>query len=101
MHTAAERYDERRNALIEALAVRAWNARSQRFQRVGLGPDESARSARCSRRVSRRAGRLVPHPQRTGLRITTATLEPTSPSAIARRGGRRVHRHDDSGTGWT
>lgn len=103
MRTATERYDERRNALIESLAIRGVEAHGRSGFNVWASvPDESAAlSALLAAGFAAAPGAWFRMRSGPGLRITTAALEPDQSERVADAVAAAVHRHDDSGTGWT
>jgi DNA-binding transcriptional MocR family regulator len=103
LHNAAERYDERRGALIEALAARGVEAHGRSGLNVWVTvPDESAAlSALLAAGFAAAPGAWFRIRTGPGLRITTAALEPGQSERIADAVAAAVHRHDDTGTGWS
>lgn len=103
MRSATERYAERRNALIEALAARGVEAHGRSGFNVWVSvPDESAAlSALLAAGFAAAPGAWFRIRSEPGLRITTAALEPGQSERIAAAIASAAHRHDDSGTGWT
>ena len=103
MRTATERYDERRTALIEALAARGVEAHGRSGLNVWVSvPDESAAlSALLAAGFAAAPGAWFRIRSGPGLRITTAALEPDQAERIADAVATAVDRHDDAGTGWT
>jgi DNA-binding transcriptional MocR family regulator len=103
MRTATERYDERRNALLEAFAARGIEAHGRSGLNVWVSvPDESAAlSALLAAGFAAAPGAWFRIRSGPGLRITTAALEAGQFERIADAVATAARRHDDSGTGWT
>jgi len=106
VHTAADRYNERRTALIEALAARGVVAHGSSGLNVWIPvPDESAAlSALLAAGFAAAPGAWFRIRSGPGLRVTTATLDPdTQADRIADALARAVTSRSaaDSGTGWS
>ncbi len=103
VRTAADRYDERRNELIEALAGRDIAAHGRSGLNVWVPvPDESAAlSALLAAGFAAAPGAWFRIRSGPGLRVTTAALEPSQADRIADAIASAVHRHADPGTGWS
>lgn len=103
VRTAAERYDERRNALIDALTARGVDAHGRSGMNVWVSvPDESAAlSALLAAGFGAAPGAWFRIRTGPGLRVTTAALEPAQAERVADAVAAAVHRPDDAGTGWS
>lgn len=103
VHNAAERYDERRNALIDALSARGVDAHGCSGVNVWVSvPDESAAlSALLAAGFGAAPGAWFRIRTDPGLRVTTAALEPGQAERVADAIAAAVHRPGDPGTGWS